>query len=178
MPSTLPIRSSRMATSTIFACKESGSCLRTRQVRGQRPPSVPKEIYTIPPSSPVYNVTYVTQSTDSEGTIQPSYTAGYLGTFIAGAALGAILANGTGYYYPPYYGYPVGGYPIYHPYPCTYGVGSYYNPYYGRLRSCARGLRSLSRGRRRCCLQSLHRDLRPRCYSLRSLWKPERGAGI
>ena len=43
--------------------------------------SVPKEIYTIPPSSPVYNVTYVTQSTTPEGTIQSSYTAGYLGTF-------------------------------------------------------------------------------------------------
>jgi len=94
-------------------------------------PSVPKEIYTIPPNSPVYNVTYVTQSTTPEGTIQASYTAGYFGTFIAGAAVGAILASGTGYYYPPYYGYPVGGYPIYHPYPCTYGVGSYYNPYYG-----------------------------------------------
>ena len=25
----------------------------------------------------------------------------------------------------------MGGYPIYRPYPCTYGVGSYYNPYYG-----------------------------------------------
>jgi hypothetical protein len=94
-------------------------------------PSVPKEIYTIPPSSPVYNVTYVTQSTTPEGTIQASYTAGYFGTFIAGAAVGAILASGTGYYYPAYYGYPVGGYPIYHPYPCTYGVGAYYNTYYG-----------------------------------------------
>ncbi len=93
--------------------------------------SVPKEIYAIPPSSPVYNVTYVTQSTTPEGTIQSSYTAGYLGTFIAGAAVGAILATGTGYYYPPYYGYPVGGYPVYHPYPCTYGVGAYYNPYSG-----------------------------------------------
>jgi hypothetical protein len=93
--------------------------------------SVPKEIYTIPPSSPVYNVTYVTQTTTSSGTIQASYTAGYLGTFIAGAAVGAILASGTGYYYPPYYGYPVGGYPIYHPYPCTYGVGAYYNTYAG-----------------------------------------------
>ena len=93
--------------------------------------SVPKEIYTIPPSSPVYNVTYVTQSTTPEGTIQASYTAGYFGTFIAGAAVGAILASGTGYYYPPYYGYPVGGYPIYRPYACTYGVGSYYNTYTG-----------------------------------------------
>ncbi len=93
--------------------------------------SVPKEIYTIPPSSPVYNVTYVTQSTTPEGTIESSYTAGYFGTFIAGAAVGAILASGTGYYYPPYYGYAVAGYPYYHPYPCTYGVGAYYNTYTG-----------------------------------------------
>ena len=93
--------------------------------------SVPKEIYTIPPSSPVYNVTYVTQSTTPEGTLQSSYTAGYLGTFITGAAVGAILASGTGYYYPPYYGYPVGGYPVYRPYATTYGVGSYYNTYPG-----------------------------------------------
>jgi len=89
--------------------------------------SVPKEIYSIPPSSPVYNVTYVTQTTTPSGTVQSSYTAGYLGTFITGVAVGAILANGTGYYYPPYYGYPVGGYPVYHPYPCTYGVNAYYN---------------------------------------------------
>ena len=101
--------------------------------------SVPKEIYTIPASSPVYNVTYVTQSTTPEGTVQSSYTAGYLGTFIAGAAVGAILASGTGYYYPPYYGYPVGGYPIYRPYAATYGVGAYYNTYSGAY-GVARGV--------------------------------------
>src|SRR5450432_3518542 len=99
--------------------------------------SVPKEIYSIPPSSPVYNVTYVTQTTTPSGTVQSSYTAGYLGTFITGVAVGAILSSGTGYYYPPYYGYPVGGYPVYHPYPCTYGVGAYYNSgaYYGTSKS-------------------------------------------
>jgi len=101
--------------------------------------SVPKEIYTIPASSPVYNVTYVTQSTTPEGTVQSSYTAGYLGTFITGAAVGAILASGTGYYYPPYYGYPVGGYPIYRPYAATYGVGAYYNTYSGAY-GVARGV--------------------------------------
>jgi hypothetical protein len=101
--------------------------------------SVPKEIYTIPPSSPFYNVTYVTQSTAPEGTVESSYTAGYLGTFIAGAAVGAILASGTGYYYPPYYGYPAGGYPIYRPYAATYGVGSYYNTYSGAY-GVARGV--------------------------------------
>jgi hypothetical protein len=93
--------------------------------------SVPQEVYQIPPSSPVYNVTYVKQSTNSEGKIEASYTAGYLGTFISGVAMGAILASGTGYYYPPYVYYAGYGYPYYHPYPVTYGWGSYYNPYTG-----------------------------------------------
>jgi hypothetical protein len=82
--------------------------------------SVPQEIYTIPPSSPVYNVTYVTQSTNPDGTVQSSYTAGYLGAFVLGAATGAIIANGSGYWWPPY---AYEGY--YYPYAATYG-GAYY----------------------------------------------------
>ncbi len=96
--------------------------------------SVPQVIYTIPPSSPVYNVTYVTQTTTPSGNVQSSYTAGYLGAFVLGAAVGAIVANGTGYRYPPYiyypprygYGYP----PVYYPRPPTYGppiATPYYN---------------------------------------------------
>lgn len=89
--------------------------------------SVPQVIYTIPPSSPVYNVTYVTQTTTSDGNVSASYTAGYLGAFVMGAAVGAIVANGTGYYYPPYIGYPAYGYPVYHPYATPYGATPYYN---------------------------------------------------
>jgi hypothetical protein len=93
--------------------------------------SVPQVIYTIPPSSPVYNVTYVTQVTTSSGYVQSSYTAGYLGAFIMGAAVGAIVTNGTGYYYHPYIGYPPYGYPVYHPYPTPYGAyGAYGTSYY------------------------------------------------
>jgi len=88
--------------------------------------SVPQVIYTIPPSSPVYNVTYVTQTTTSNGNVQASYTAGYLGAFVMGAAVGAIVCNGSGYYYPPYIGYPAYGYPVYHPYPSAYGASPYY----------------------------------------------------
>jgi hypothetical protein len=87
--------------------------------------TVPQVIYTIPPSSPVYNVTYVTQVSASDGNVQASYTAGYMGVFVAGAAVGAIIANGTGYYYPPYM---YGGY--YYPYAATYGYHTY-NPYTG-----------------------------------------------
>jgi hypothetical protein len=93
--------------------------------------SVPQVIYTIPPSSPVYNVTYVTQVTTSTGYVQSSYTAGYLGAFVMGAAVGAIVASGSGYYYPPYIGYPAYGYPVYHPYPTCYGAyGAYGTSYY------------------------------------------------
>jgi len=85
--------------------------------------SVPQEIYTIPPSSPVYNVTYVTQTANPDNTVTASYTAGYLGTFILGAATGAILADGSGYWGQPYC---YGGY--YYPYPATY-CGAYYGGY-------------------------------------------------
>jgi hypothetical protein len=92
--------------------------------------SVPKEIYSIPASSPVYNVTYVTQNTNSDGDVEASQTAGYLGMFLVGTAVGLTVAYGSGWYYPPYVYYG-GGYPIYRPYPYTYGVGYAYNSYYG-----------------------------------------------
>src|SRR5438477_3248528 len=85
--------------------------------------SVPQEIYSIPPSSPVYNVTYVTQTANPDNTVTASYTAGYLGTFILGAATGAILADGSGYWGQPHC---YGGY--YYPYPATY-CGAYYGGY-------------------------------------------------
>ena len=83
--------------------------------------SVPQAIYSIDPSSPVYNVTYVTQSTASDGTVESSYTAGYYGAFVVGVATGAVIANGSGYYYPPYIYRPRVGYPVYYPYAFTYG---------------------------------------------------------
>ncbi len=87
--------------------------------------SVPQVIYTIPPSSPVYNVTYVTQTVVA-GNVQSSYTAGYMGAFVVGAAVGAIIASGSGYYYPPYIYHPPYGYAAYYPYPATYGAyGAY-----------------------------------------------------
>ena len=61
----------------------------------------------------------------TDGNVQASYTAGYMGAFVTGAAVGAIVASGTGYYYPPYvyHGY-------YYPYAATYGYHTY-NPYTG-----------------------------------------------
>ncbi|MBV7530801.1 hypothetical protein [Chitinophaga sp. sic0106] len=94
--------------------------------------AVPQEIYNIPPSSPVYNVTYVTQVETSSTTVESSYTAGYFGMFILGAAVGATIAYGTGWWYPPYFYWGAGMmYPWYHPWPMTYGGGAIYNPWTG-----------------------------------------------
>ena len=94
--------------------------------------SVPQEIYSIPPSSSVYNVTYVTVYESTPTTVTTSYTSGYTGVFVMGFMMGAVVCYGSGYHYPPYYYYPPHGmYPIYHPYPCTYGVHAAYNPYTG-----------------------------------------------
>jgi hypothetical protein len=91
--------------------------------------TVPAVIYTIPPSSPVYNVTYVVVSNPTPTTVQTSYTSGYLGVFVLGMAVGACVVYGTGYYYPPYIYYGP-RYPIYYPYPYTYGVAhAVYGPY-------------------------------------------------
>lgn len=85
--------------------------------------SIPKQIYEIPPSSPKYNVTYVTVYDSTPTTVTYGYTAGYTGVYIGYG----VAMWGTGYYYPPYYGY--GYYPIYWPYPYyTYGASVWYNP--------------------------------------------------
>ncbi len=91
--------------------------------------SVPAVIYTIPPTSPMYNVTYVIVSNPTATTVQTSYSSGYLGVFVMGVAVGSAIVYGTGYYYPPYVYY--GPHPVYYPYPYTYGVAAVYNPYTG-----------------------------------------------
>ncbi|HYZ87261.1 MAG TPA: hypothetical protein VE621_22795 [Bryobacteraceae bacterium] len=93
--------------------------------------SVPDEIYSIPPSAPVYNVTYVNQATAADGTIEASYTAGYTGAMIMGTTVGFSVVYSTGWYYPPYIGYYPGWYYPYYPYyyarPYAYGAAGYYN---------------------------------------------------
>lgn len=90
--------------------------------------SVADEIYTIPPSSPVYNATYVRTYDTETDAIWYGYTLGYLGTYLAWDA----IVWGTGWDYPPYWDY--GNYDDYWPYyprPVSYGVGAFYNPAYG-----------------------------------------------
>ncbi len=127
-----PIRQIAIQVGSVYYLCLNGVWFMSNTANGpwQTAPSVPPEIYTIPASSPVYNVTYVTQSTLPDGNVQASYTAGYMGTFIAGMAVGAIVSDGTGYYYPPYIGW-YGAYPVYYPYAATWGYHPVYNPYTG-----------------------------------------------
>ncbi|WP_158932334.1 hypothetical protein [Acidisphaera sp. S103] len=76
--------------------------------------SVPKEIYAIPPTSPMYNVTYVKVYGASPTTVTYGYTAGYMMGFVTAG----VLVYGTGYYYPPVV--IPGPVPVYYPYPYSY----------------------------------------------------------
>ena len=101
--------------------------------------SIPPEIHTIPPSSPLYNVTYVQVYGATPTTVTYGYTAGYMMGFVTAG----VLVYGTGYYYPPVV--LPGPVPIYYPYPYSYAGnvwynsttgawargGSIYGPYYG-----------------------------------------------
>ncbi|HEY7352757.1 MAG TPA: hypothetical protein VH596_08320 [Terriglobales bacterium] len=77
--------------------------------------SVPAEIYAIPPSSPLYYVTYVKIYDSTPEVVHVGYTPGYYGTVVSSTT--TTVVYGTGFYYPPYVGtYWYGA-------PYTYGVG-------------------------------------------------------
>lgn len=102
--------------------------------------SVPAAIYTIPPSNPNYNVTYVTVQSATPTTVVYSQTSGYSGQYVAatgvlmfgmGMLVGAAIADDYHYhyYYPPPCHYSYGCGAVYH-----YGGGGYYGAgyaYYG-----------------------------------------------
>lgn len=106
--------------------------------------SVPKEIYTIPPTSPKYNVTYVTIYESTPTTVTTGYTSGYNGEVVSSGVVMfglcvAVIASSSHYhygYYPPYYwGYgprPMPHYGHYHHYAGPHGYGwSAHGPYGG-----------------------------------------------
>jgi hypothetical protein len=96
--------------------------------------SIPAVIYTIPPSSPSYHVTFVRIYEADDYMVSTGYTSGYVGSHVSFG----VVVYGSGYYYPPYYGYPYYGYPYYYPYPYSYGGSAWYNPNtgsYGRSAS-------------------------------------------
>lgn len=83
--------------------------------------SVPAVIYTIPPSSPLYYVTYVHVYGSTPEVVHVGYTPGYLGTVVEPDG---TVVYGTGYVYQPWVG------TVYYPPPVTYGVQAQpvYNP--------------------------------------------------
>ncbi len=84
--------------------------------------SVPKEIYDMPPSSPVYSVKYVQVYDSTPDTVYVGYTPGYTGTYVSGGT----VVYGSGYVHPPYVSSAV-----YYPAPVTYGYAPVYDPWYG-----------------------------------------------
>ena len=84
--------------------------------------SVPPVIYTIPPASPMYHVTYVRVYAVTPTYVTYGYTAGYTMAYVSYG----VLVYGTGYYYPPVV--IVRPVPIYYPYPYTYAGAVWYNP--------------------------------------------------
>lgn len=88
--------------------------------------SVPQEIYTIPSSSPVHNVTYVYIYESTPDVVVVGYTAGYTGVYVSSG----VVVYGAAYpiVYSPYYYYHC--YPYYYGYGCAmhynYAYGTYY----------------------------------------------------
>lgn len=95
--------------------------------------SVPTIIYTIPPASPLYYVTYVRIYEATPQYVYEGYTPGYLGTVIS--PYGTVV-YGTGYAYSPWIG------TVWYPPPYTYGVAAapVYNPWVGFTFGFALGL--------------------------------------
>lgn len=85
--------------------------------------SIPQAaIAQIPPSSPMYNTTYVTVYDSTPEVVYVGYTPGYLWSY----PYYGVPIYGTGWYYPPYY---AGGW--YYPRPPTWGLHVGYNPWTG-----------------------------------------------
>jgi hypothetical protein len=80
--------------------------------------SVPQAIYSLPPSCPDYNVTFVQIYDYYPDSVTEGYLPGYEGTYV----YGPTIVYGTGYDYPGWYG------TAYFPPPCTWGFGAYYDP--------------------------------------------------
>jgi hypothetical protein len=83
---------------------------------------VPDEIYTIPPSNPLYNVTYVKVYDSTPEVVYVGYTPGYTSSYVSHGC----VVYGTGWYYPPYWGPR-----YYYPHHSTWGFHVRWNPWYG-----------------------------------------------
>jgi hypothetical protein len=78
---------------------------------------IPAEIYTIPPSCPLYHLRYVYAYGATPDVVYVGYTPGYLGAFVSGG----VVVFGTGWWYPGWCG---DFYPYYcFGWPWTWGFG-------------------------------------------------------
>ncbi len=84
--------------------------------------SVPAEIYTIPPSCPIYAVRYCRVYGYTPEVVYCGYTPGYVGCY----SYNGCVVYGTGYYYRPWFS-PV----HYYPRPFTFGFAAHYELYSG-----------------------------------------------
>jgi len=75
---------------------------------------VPSVIYSIPPSSPLYYVTYVHVYGSTPQVVYTGYYPGYLGSYIDPDG---VVVYGTGYYYQPWIG------SVWYGWPLTFGFG-------------------------------------------------------
>lgn len=82
---------------------------------------VPEEIYTIPPTSPVYYATFARIYDSDSNSVEVGYTPGYTGSYEDDGT----TVYGTGYDYDSYYG------DDYYGWGWTYGYGYWYVPWYG-----------------------------------------------
>ena len=78
--------------------------------------TVPSVIYTIPPSSPLYYVTYVQIYDATPQYVVVGYTPGYMGVVVTSDG---VVVYGTGYTYVPYVAASV-----WYPLPVTYGYAA------------------------------------------------------
>jgi hypothetical protein len=76
---------------------------------------IPAEIYAIPASSPLHNVSYVRVYDSTPDYVYVGYTPGYYGTVVAPDG---VVYYGTGYYYPSWVG------DDWYPWMPTYGFGA------------------------------------------------------
>ncbi|MGH9822107.1 MAG: hypothetical protein ACREDR_02445, partial [Blastocatellia bacterium] len=86
--------------------------------------SVPPDVYSIPPSSPIHNVTYVRVYGYTPDVVYAGYTPGYYGTVVEPDG---CVVYGTGFYYPPYIGSAWFGWP----WTYGFGVGFGWSPWSG-----------------------------------------------
>jgi len=83
--------------------------------------SVPDEIYTIPPESSLYHVTFVRIYYFTDEVVYVGYLPGYTNTYVHNTT----IVYGTGYWYPGWHGR------WYYPRPATWGFHVRWNPWTG-----------------------------------------------